>query len=360
MLDAPKLSVVLATYNRAETLRQTLRHLADQELDPSCYEVIVIDDGSPDNTREVVEELKLSLPFALTYLHHANRGPGYTQNQGIKAARAPLILLMADDIFMSRQALKSHLEGHSIHPEQGAAILGQVTQSPALTESVFLRKWEPFRFADFRGLVEVPYYRFWACNISVKRDFLMQYGLFRETKGRAGPATHEDPELGYRLHQAGLRIYFDTRALGYHNHVVTRAQACTRAYQQGLNFDEFRALAPAPEIAVAYRDLRLSTLGDYLRTWRGPGKQYLSSGDRNPMVVLGRHALRGAVFNRLTVRLMWEPLFDLAERNPAVARRMRPAFYRGLIAFHFFRGCREGNARFGIPQVRPAAQELSN
>jgi glycosyltransferase involved in cell wall biosynthesis len=356
MADALKLSVVLATYNRAETIRQTLRHLADQELEPSSYEVIVIDDGSPDHTRQTVEEVKPSLPFPLTYLHHANRGPGYTQNQGIKAARAPLILLMADDIFMSSGALKAHLEGHSLHPEAEAAILGRVVQPTNLTESVFLRKWEPFRFDDFGGLIEVPYYRFWACNISVKRDFVMQHGLFRETKGRAGPATHEDPELGYRLHQAGLRIYFNPSALGYHNHIVTRAQACTRAYQQGLNFDEFRALAPVPEIPVAYHDLRWSTLGDHLRAWSGPGRRYLPASDRNPAVVIGRHLLRGTVFNNLTVRFAWDPIFDLAERNPTVARWMRPAFYRGLIAYHFFRGCREGNTRFGIPPARPALE----
>ena len=41
MSDALKLSVVMATYNRAETIRETLRHLADQSLDPSSYEVIV-------------------------------------------------------------------------------------------------------------------------------------------------------------------------------------------------------------------------------------------------------------------------------------------------------------------------------
>src|SRR6266581_3860810 len=78
MVDRLKLSVVLATYNRAETLRDTLHHLADQELDPTCYEVIVIDDGSPDHTRKVVEEALPVVPFKMTYLHHANRGPGYT------------------------------------------------------------------------------------------------------------------------------------------------------------------------------------------------------------------------------------------------------------------------------------------
>lgn len=354
MSEILKLSVVLATYNRAETLRHTLRHLADQELDSSCYEVIVIDDGSADHTRQVVEQSRPVLPFRLTYLHHANRGPGYTQNRGIRHAQAPLIVLMADDIFMAPAALKTHLLDHSLHSEAEAAILGRVVQSPALTQTVFLQKWEAFRFKDFTGLTEVPYYRFWACNISVKRNFVMQNGLFREAKGRAGPASHEDPELGYRLHRAGLRIFFDPLALGYHNHIVTRVEACKRAYQQGLNFDEFRALAPAPEIPVAYHDLRWRTVRDHLAAWTGPGRNHLVALERNPLLVLGRHALRTAMFNRLTVPLVWEPVFELAERSPAVARWMLPGFYRSLIGYHFFRGCREGNTRFGAPVVESA------
>src|SRR5216684_4744505 len=105
----PKLSVVMATYNRAETLRETLRHLAEQELDPADYEVIVVDDGSPDDTRAVVEEWVPRAPFRLTYLHHENHGPGYTQNRGLEVAQAPLVLLMADDILMSPPALPAHL-----------------------------------------------------------------------------------------------------------------------------------------------------------------------------------------------------------------------------------------------------------
>jgi GT2 family glycosyltransferase len=352
MTEGLKLSVVLATFNRAETLRHTLRHLAHQELEPGSYEVIVVDDGSADHTRQVVAESRGSLPFRLTYLHHANQGPGYTQNRGIRLAQAPLILLMADDIFMSPGALKSHLVDHSLHPEPEAAILGRVVQSPALTQSVFLQKWQAFRFSDFEGLTEVPYYRFWACNISVKRDFVMQNGPFRETKGRGGPASHEDPELGYRLHRAGLRIFFEPRALGYHNHIVTRAEACARAYQQGLNFDEFRALAPAPEIPVAYHDLRWSTMSDHLRAWTGPGRNHLPASDRNPALAVGRHFLRTLLFNRVTVKFAWDPLLDLAERSPAVARWMLPGFYRSLIGYHFFRGCREGNVHFGLPQVQ--------
>ena len=223
-----KLSVVMATYNRAETVRETIRHLSNQELDPSCYELIVVDDGSPDHTRQVVEEAREYVPFKLTYLHHSNHGPGFTQNRGLEAATAPIVLLMADDIFMSPTALKAHLDAHEANPGADVAVLGRVLQSPKLTQSVLLRNWDSFRFRIFEGQQELPYYRFWACNVSVNREFVLKCGGFREHRGRAGAPAHEDPELGYRLHLAGMRLLYARDALGFHYHVVTLESACQR------------------------------------------------------------------------------------------------------------------------------------
>src|SRR6266568_1501643 len=349
-----KISVVVATYNRAETLRETIHHLTDQDLDPACYEVVIADDGSPDHTRQVVEEAMKVVPFHLTYVTHPNHGIGYTQNRGLEAAKAPIVLMMADDIFMMRQALKVHVAMHEARPEPEVAIQGRVVQSPRLTESVFLRTWDPFRFSSFSGLTELPYYRFWACHISAKREFVISHGAFREHRGRAGAACHEDSELGYRLHQAGLRIFYCKDALGHHHHVVSLKTACIRAYEQGLNFDEYRMWVPEPEISVAYHVLRWSEIGDHLRAWFGPRRHHLTSGDRNPALLLARCLVRALAFNALTVRFFWEPIFAKAEHDPTIARLMRPSYYRGLIAYHFFRGCREGNIRFGVPRPQQA------
>ena len=349
MPDSLKISVSIPTFSRAETLRKTIAHLADQDLYPASYEVVIADDGSPDNTREVVAELQAKVPFRLRYHHHANRGIGATQNCGIREAKAPVVLMIADDILLSRRALRAHLESHQAYPEPEVAILGNVQQSPDMCDTAFLRTWNLFRFEDFAKLAEVPYYRFWAANISAKRDFLLRGGLFREDLGRGGPAAHEDVELGCRLRGLGLRIFHNPAALGFHYHVVSREKACVRAYEQGLNFDEFRHFTSAPEIPVVYHDLRWSTLGDHFRAWFGRSRQSLARGDRNPFVAIARHLARRAAFNRVTVPLIWDPLFERAERDPRIESLMRPAFYRGLIAYHFFRGCREGNRRFGVP-----------
>ena len=60
--------------------------------------------------------------------------------------------------------------------------------------------------------------------------------------------------------------------------------------------------------------------------------------------LFGRYALRGLAFNAVTMRLVWDRLAAWAERDSAVARRMRPGFYRGMIAYNFFKGCRHGRA----------------
>jgi glycosyltransferase involved in cell wall biosynthesis len=346
MADDLRLSVVMATYNRAETIRETLRHLADQSLDPTQYEVIVIDDGSPDHTRVVVDEWMDRAPFKLTYLHHANRGPGYTENRGLEAARAPVVLLMADDIFMAHDTLAAHLAMHDAHPEPEVAVLGRVEQSPTLDGNLFLRTWDPFRFSAFAGQTELPYYRFWACNISVKRDFVMRYGPFREQRGRAGAAAHEDPELGYRLSRGGLRIVYGPAALGHHHHVVTFEQACKRRYMQGMNFGEFRRLTAVPEIPVAYHVLTWRTFPDHLRAWFGPRRRYLTGTDRNPAGLLLWHLARMCVFNGPATRMLWEPLLRQAEHRPALAKLVNRELYRGVLFHHFLSGCRDGDRRF--------------
>ena len=85
----PDLSVVVATYNRADTLRETLAHLMAQSLDAQRFEVIVVDDGSTDDTRSVVEAAQQHCRSDLRYLHHANRGPGYTQTRAFGRPARP-------------------------------------------------------------------------------------------------------------------------------------------------------------------------------------------------------------------------------------------------------------------------------
>jgi glycosyltransferase involved in cell wall biosynthesis len=338
MSNGLELSVVMATYNRAETLKETIRHLYEQDLDPSKFEVIIIDDGSSDDTRAVVDRWISKAPFRLRYLRHENRGPGYTQNRGLEVAEAPLVLLMADDILMSPRALSEHIAAHRAHPDAEIAVQGRVLQSPNLDGSVFLRVWDPFGFRHLCDPTEMPYYRFWACNISVKRAFIVEHGMFGEERGRGGAAAHEDPALGYTLSAGGLRIFYNPDALGFHHHVVSFHTACRRAYEQGLNFPDFRAFVGQPEIAVAYHVLSWSTLQDHFRAWFGPRRRYLMDGERNPARMAVHYILRGLIFNSATVRVLWTPLTAWAEVNPSVARHMRPGFYHGILGYHFRRG----------------------
>ena len=337
-----RISVVMATYNRAQTLMRTLDHLAKQTLPKSDYEVIVVDDGSPDDTERVVAELRGSLPFELTFMRHPNQGPGYTQNRGLRVARAPLVLLMADDILLAPGALEGHVRAHEEHPEPQVAVLGKVVQAPHLDQTVFLRKWDPFKFRDFEGIRELPYFFFWACNISCKRDFMLAHGMFRDRRGRAGAAAHEDVELGYRLSRHGLRIIYCGDAFGHHYHIETLDGACRRAYERGLNWEEFRELVDDPEISVRYHVLTRRTISDYAGAFRRGNPQL--GADRNPVALFGRIALRMALFNAFTVPHLWLPLARLAERSRAASHLMHRQFYRGIISYHFFKGVADGDA----------------
>ncbi len=93
----PKVSVIIPTYNRAPLLKEAVESVVQQSF--SDFELIVVDDGSTDGTREVIK----SYP-AVRYIYQSNRGVSSARNQGIKQAKGALIAFLdSDDLWLDNK-----------------------------------------------------------------------------------------------------------------------------------------------------------------------------------------------------------------------------------------------------------------
>ena len=93
--------------------------------------------------------------------------------------------------------------------------------------------FRPFAFHLLEGKANADWRFFWTTNLSVKRNFLLENGLFDED---FPSAAHEDVELGYRLSRYGLQLSYEPHALGTHYHPRTIREACSSQWQHGAAF----------------------------------------------------------------------------------------------------------------------------
>src|SRR5437016_1766368 len=92
------LTVAIPTYNRCEVLRRALDGYLRQSLPHLISELLVVDDGSTDDTQALVAEFQRAAPFQIRYLRQPNRGPAAARNAGLSAARTQIVLYTDDDI----------------------------------------------------------------------------------------------------------------------------------------------------------------------------------------------------------------------------------------------------------------------
>jgi glycosyltransferase involved in cell wall biosynthesis len=195
-----RLSVVVPTYNRSAVLRVCLRALAAQTLPADRFEVLVVDDGSSDDTESVVRGFEDELP--VRYLRQpTNRGRAAARNRGIHEATGDVVVFVDSDVFPVPGFLEAHRQIHLRHPRA-------VGRGPlALTAHLD----DPFHRPP---LLPDPSPAFLdTANASVRREHLVAAGGFDEEFRQYG---WEDVELGFRLQRMGLRRVFDRRALAYH------------------------------------------------------------------------------------------------------------------------------------------------
>ena len=103
--SAIMMSVIICTYNRCESLRQILQCLLFQDFDKFKYEIIVVDNNSTDNTREIVTEMSKSSAVSIKYIFENRQGLCYARNTGIQYARGEIIAFTDDDVLLDKYFL---------------------------------------------------------------------------------------------------------------------------------------------------------------------------------------------------------------------------------------------------------------
>jgi glycosyltransferase involved in cell wall biosynthesis len=205
------LSVVIPTYNRRRRLARVFDALDRQVVGPRTFEVVVVDDGSTDDTAAWLAAQSRS--YELSAIRQANGGPARARNAGVEAARAPLILFLDDDVEPAPKLVEEHLRSH--REEQRVVVMGPMSSLPHYDQPWVA--WEQDKLeaqytAMVRGDWEPTFRQFWTGNASLAKEEILAAGGFNASYTRA-----EDVELGLRLHQRGLQFRFNPDALGLHH-----------------------------------------------------------------------------------------------------------------------------------------------
>jgi hypothetical protein len=177
-------------------------------------------------------------------------------------ARAPIVLFFDDDESADGELLAQHLCAHRRFPSLGSAILGHTALSPRVPVTPVMH----YVVAVGQFLLSYPsvprdqplgFAHFWTGRLSVKRDFLTQFGIFSQRLTRL-----EDIELGYRLARHGLEVRYWPGALSFRETGIAFAEFCRRMRVDGRATRHLVDLHPDPAMR-AY-----CALDEEERPWR--------------------------------------------------------------------------------------------
>jgi glycosyltransferase involved in cell wall biosynthesis len=188
-----------------------LEALARQTLPASDFEVIVVVDGSTDNTSEMLDQLVT--PYSIKILHQANSGQNVARNYGAAHAIGNILIFLDDDIFAEPQLVAEH---NNLHKTRGKVVgIGQIPIQIVGTDwfiSRFANGWNKHYRELNDGLRQPDWTDGFSGNISIPRLSFNEVGGFADDI-----LPGEDIELAYRLQNHGLTMVYLPQAIGLQN-----------------------------------------------------------------------------------------------------------------------------------------------
>lgn len=318
-LRQPAVSVILATYNRGPLLVRLLRQIAAQDFPMSELEVVVVDDGSKEPAKALLEPLRKELPYRLEILVQKNAGAAAARQRAAMAATGEFLVILDDDMQLEPWFIGEHMR---LHREGSGRIcvIGRYASDPGLAsmplfERYHAKMWDKLTENVRTGRLPVTGTILATGNVSMRRDDFVAVGGFDTTLRQS-----EDSELGLRLERAGVRMVFSEKAYTLHGSDHTRLEKWLgRSYGYGVN-----------DLRVARRHAWAA----HADPWR-----YLFSLPRLGLPFLTTSVISPS-FSRRISRIVMTAAFQ-AERLGLEALALRGA---GVVfGMEYFRGVREEN-----------------
>lgn len=220
-MSAPEFSIVIPAYNARGTIDTCLTALLNQTIARDRYEVIVVDDGSTDDTAQRVES------YGVRLLRQANAGPAAARNNGARQAQGDLLLFTDSDC----EPLPDWLEQMTTpfaDPAVKAAKGSYLTKQRSLTA-----RFAQLEFEERYDMLD----RVASIDMIDTYSACFRTQVFRDLGGfdpSFPMANNEDTELSYRLAETGARMLFLRKAIVYHQHPASLRKYCRVKYWRGF------------------------------------------------------------------------------------------------------------------------------
>jgi GT2 family glycosyltransferase len=226
MVTLPFLSVIMPTYNRHASLQEALHCVFCQTYPPTRYEVIVVDDGSHDETPALLHQL--ARQGRLRWYQQANAGPAAARNAGASMARGDVLVFTDDDCRPESGWLAALAASYTAaEGEVPAGVGGRLSQ---LDRGHWLHRFDLGQAHEPANACAAPNYLDTA-NASYQRAVFQALGGFREQVYTCPGG--EDVDLGLRCRAAGHRLTTNCRAVVWHVGRTSLRGLLKQAWQRG-------------------------------------------------------------------------------------------------------------------------------
>lgn len=241
-----EVSIVVPTHGRPEHLRACLKWVARLEFPRSDFEVVVVDDGSPEAMDSVVGPFGKRLN--LTLVRKDNGGPASARNLGAEAARGCYLAFLDDDCRPAKKWLRTIAQSLSRHPQDmvGGHTVNRLSRNPYSTASQFL---VDIVYKHFNS-AESPNGFFTSNNLALNAELFRHVGGF---DSRFALAAAEDREFCERWLALGYRLRYVPESVIYHLHRLNFGSFM----KQHLNYGRGASLYHAIRSQRGHRSLKV-------------------------------------------------------------------------------------------------------